>query len=269
MIISLARPMWGYNYVVMERKGVDLILALDVSQSMLAKDVSPNRLIRAKREIKDLLKILKGDRVGLLIFSGVTFLQTPLTLDYGALEMLLNDVSVESLPVPGTAISDAILDSIKAFGKDNTESRSIILITDGEDHEKNPLEVIDKAKKENVRIYTIGVGGEQGAPIPSLSGKGFKKDRMGNVVLTKINEKVLKEISKKTGGSYVKSVTGDFDLDKIYKDIQRDVDDKTIKSGKKKKYIHRYQYFLIISLIFYLLFLVSFRNITTKLKENI
>ena len=251
-ILALIRPKWGFHWEEIKRKGVDIVVALDVSKSMLAEDVSPNRLERAKREIIDLINLLQGDRLGLVAFAGTSFIQSPLTLDYGAVKIFLDDLDTELIPVPGTAIADAIEKSIKAFDPDDGKSRVIILITDGEDHMNDPLAAAKQANEQKIKIYTIGIGAKEGAPIPDQGG-GFKKDHKGNVVLTQLDETSLQKIALETGGSYVRSVSGDLDLENIYKDINKTVEDKELKSGKRKRFEERYQWILMLAFLFLIL----------------
>ena len=251
--MALIRPKWGFQWEEVNRRGVDIILALDVSESMLAEDVSPNRLERAKREIIDLLNMMQGDRVGLVAFSGTSFLQSPLTLDYGAVRIFLDELDTDLIPVPGTAIGEAIKKSISAFDSKNKKSRVLILITDGEDHHGEPLKMAKMAYEEGIKIYTIGIGKEEGAPIPDRKRGGFKKDSRGNVVTTQLDESTLQKIALDTGGSYVRSITGDLDLEKIYKDITKKVESKELVSGKRKRFEERFQWPLLIALLLLIL----------------
>ena len=252
-ILALIRPKWGFQWEEVNRRGVDIILALDVSESMLAEDVSPNRLERAKREIIDLLNMMQGDRVGLVAFSGTSFLQSPLTLDYGAVRIFLDELDTDLIPVPGTAIGDAIKKSISAFDSQNKKSRVLILITDGEDHSGEPLKMAKEAHEEGIKIYTIGIGKEEGAPIPDRKRGGFKKDSRGNVVTTQLDETTLQKIALDTGGSYVRSITGDLDLEKIYNDITTKVESKELVSGKRKRFEERFQWPLLVALFLLIL----------------
>ncbi len=252
LIVALIRPKWGFHWEEIHRRGVDLLIALDVSQSMMAEDVTPNRLERAKREIIDLLQRVEGDRVGLIAFSGAAFLQSPLTLDYGAVQIFLDEVDPSLIPIPGTALGEAIQMAIKSFDPQDRRSRALILITDGEDQFGTALEAAKVASQNEIRIYTIGIGQETGAPIPDPEG-GFKKDRSGNLVLSKLDEEVLQKIALETGGSYVHSVTGDLDLEQIYQDIRKNVEEKDLKSGKQKRFEERYQWPLFVAFLLLLL----------------
>ena len=259
LVLALIRPKWGFRWEEVKRQGVDIMVALDVSKSMLAEDVSPNRLERAKREIIDLLQMMEGDRIGLIAFAGVSFLQSPLTLDYGAVQIFLDDLSCDLIPVPGTAIGQAIKLAMESFDQQDKKSRVLILITDGEDHEGNPLEMAKKAAEQKIKIYTIGIGKEEGAPIPDSEQGGFKKDRNGDLILSKFDEESLQKIALATEGSYVRSITGDMDLEKIYQDIKSSVEEKELASGKRKRFEERFQWPLMIAIIL-LIFEVLYRE---------
>ena len=268
LIFSLMQPRWGFQWEDITRKGIDVIVAIDVSQSMLAEDIKPNRLERAKRKVYDLCQMLQGDRIGLIAFAGTSFVQCPLTLDYGAFKIFLDYLNPELIPVPGTAIGDAIRTAIKGFNSRERTSKALILITDGEDHESKPLEAAQEAKKEGVRIFTIGIGQEGGAPIPLQDGSGgFKKDERGDLVLSKLDETTLQKIALETGGSYVRSVTGDMDLNKIYKeDIRGSIEKKELRSTRKKRWEERFQWFVFAAVLFLALefFISETRRVTSR-----
>lgn len=249
MIAALAQPRWGYEWEELHQQGVDIIIALDVSNSMLAEDIKPNRLARARHKIADLLKMLDGDRIGLVAFAGTAFVQCPLTLDYSAARLFLDAMDTNLLSAQGTALADAIRTSAQAFRSKEKKSKAIILITDGEDHEGNPLEAAKQASRQGVKIYTIGIGKETGAPIPDLSG-GFKKDSKGEVVLTKLDESTLQKIALETGGIYVRSVTGDLDLNKIYlENINRKIEEKALKTQRRKLWQERFQWPVFLAIL--------------------
>ena len=251
-IVALTQPQWGFHWEEIKRVGVDIIVAIDVSESMLAEDVKPNRLERAKREIFDLIEMLEGDRVGLIAFAGTSFVQCPLTLDYGACKMFLDYIDTDLIPVPGTALADVIRTATKSFSKRERKSKALILITDGEDHEGEPIDAAKEAKKEGIKIFPIGVGQEGGAPIPLKDGSGgFKKDRQGDMIITHLDETTLQKIALETGGSYVRSVTGDMDLDKIYREgIQHHIEQKQLKSTRRRRWEQRFQWFIFFALLF-------------------
>lgn len=249
LLLSLAQPRWGYQWEDLHQRGVDIIVALDVSTSMLAQDVKPDRLTRAKRKVADLLKLLQGDRIGLVAFAGTSFVQCPLTQDYSAAEIFLGAIDTDLIPVQGTAIGRALQTSIKAFTTQEKESKAIILITDGEDQTGEALEAAQLAKDEGVKIFAIGIGQETGVPIPDPEG-GFKKDPRGEVAISKLDEKTLQEIALLTGGAYVRSVTGDMDLKKIYlENIKQTLKQKEHQSTRRKLWSERFQWMLALALI--------------------
>lgn len=216
---ALARPQWGFRWQEMRRRGLDVIVVLDTSKSMLAEDIKPNRLQQAKWAVRDLVHRLAGDRIGLVAFAGSSFLQCPLTIDYAAFLLALDDVYVGLIPRGGTAIARGLRTALDSFEQDRSADRAIVLITDGEDHEGNPLALVDELKKKNIRVYAIGVGTPDGELIPwqdEHQGPGFLKDREGRVVKTSLREDVLQQLALATGGIYVRAAPGDFGLDRIY-----------------------------------------------------
>ena len=251
LMFSLTQPRWGYHWEDLHQRGVDVIIALDVSSSMLAEDIKPNRLERAKRKITDLLNMLEGDRIGLVAFAGTSFVQCPLTLDYGAARIFLSAIDTQLIPIQGTAIGNAIETSAKAFNTKEKKSKAIILITDGEDQTGKALSAAKSAGNQGIKIYTIGIGGEIGAPLPDLTGNGgFRKNQQGEVILSKLDEITLQQIALETGGSYVRSVTGDIDLKTIYQEqIKKNIEKKELKSERRKIWQERFQWFIFIALI--------------------
>lgn len=219
-ILALARPQWGFSWMEVSRKGLDVMVVLDTSNSMLAEDIKPNRLKQAQWGIEDLVRILNGDRIGLLCFAGGNFLQCPLTIDYAAFMMTLNDVYAGMIPRGGTAITPALNKAIDSFDSSSNADKAIVLITDGENHEGNPVSLLDKLKEKNIRVYSIGVGTREGELIPSTDDQqqGYLKDRQGRVVKTALNEAPLRELALGTGGIYVRSAPGDFGFDRIVRD---------------------------------------------------
>jgi Ca-activated chloride channel family protein len=249
MVVALAGPQWGYRWETVNEKGVDLMIALDCSKSMLAGDIQPDRLERAKREIIDLLRMMKSDRAGLVAFSGRAVLQCPLTLDHEAFHIFLKVLTPGFLPVGGTNLSEALKTAYEGFEKESDTEKAVILITDGENTQGNAEETAKTMAKEGIRIFCIGVGGSEGAPIPDENG-GFKKDGSGNIVLSRVDEKGLEKLAALTNGAYVRSVAGDMDLDLIYRDkIRGEMEKKTLTSGKQKVWENRFQWFLFPGLI--------------------
>jgi len=250
IILACAGPRWGFHLQEVQRRGVDIVFLLDVSASMQAEDVKPNRLERAKREITDFLKIAAGDRVGLVLFAGDTFVQCPLTLDYDAISMFLGSVSVDTLPVQGTDMGIGIKTALNAFDFKSAIDKVIVMITDGEDNEGRGLQQTDKAMDKRVKIFVYGIGDPSGAPIPDETG-GFKKDKSGNLILSKLNEKDLRRIAEATDGRYVRSVTGDLDLDRLYfEGIKIKTEAKELESGKIKIFEERFYIFTWLAFVF-------------------
>lgn len=235
------RPLWGYSWEEVRRQGVDIVVAIDTSLSMLAEDVPSSRLERAKRELVDLVAMLEGDRIGLVAFAGRAFLHCPLTLDYGACLMFLDLVDTDLIPIKGTNIADAIYTSLEAFDSDSN-SKAIILITDGEDHSGQALKAALEAKRQGVKIFCLGIGKDV-APIRLKGSSGLKKDPVtGELVLTKFDESTLQKIALETDGIYVRSVTGDMDLKRIYqKEIRGKLERMELQSTRQRKAVERFQ----------------------------
>jgi Ca-activated chloride channel family protein len=250
-LVALARPLWGFRWEEVKRKGVEIVVAVDVSQSMMARDVDPNRLERAKREVTDLVRMLQGDKVGLVAFAGSSFIECPLTLDYGAFSLFLDALSPDLIPVPGTALAGALRTSLSAFDKSADTSRAVIMITDGEDHEGDAVKVAEEAKEQGVKIFTIGIGSREGAPVPLQDGSGgFKKDNHGALVLSKLDAGILEQIALTTGGKFVHSLTGDMDLKAIYlQGIRKDMEGREFASTRIKKWKERFQWPLFAAIL--------------------
>jgi len=254
--LSLIQPKWGYHWEEVKRLGIDMVIAVDVSKSMLAEDVKPNRIERAKLEIKNLINGLRGDRIGIVAFAGSSFLQCPLTLDYSTVKIFLDAVDTDLIPEPGTDLGGAIEKSIRAFEGGENQQRVLILITDGEDHGDKVLEMIDEARKKNVVIYPIGIGSQLGAPIPiSTQGgtKEFLKDQAGKIILSKTDSELLLKIALSTGGKYGQIGTTQFPLEDIYHQEIQKLEKKELGSARQKKYENRYQWPLTLALLCLLL----------------
>lgn len=266
MILAVAGPRWGSRYQEVTREGVDIMIAVDVSPSMLVKDVDPSRLERAKREITDFINVIKGDRIGLVAFSGLAFVQCPLTLDYSACQMFLSELKPDLIPIAGTDIGAAINAAVESFDPESSTDKVILLITDGEDNEGRGKEAAEKAAEKDVKIFVFGIGETAGGPVPAEDGSGgFLKDRHGKVVLSKLDEEGLKKITEITGGDYVRSVAGDLDLDLLYfSGIESKTDASVLKSGKTKVYEERFMFFLFTAFIF--IFTEGFIDGRKKLK---
>ena len=217
LVLALARPQWGFRWEEVRRQGLDLVVALDTSRSMMASDIKPTRLQQAKWGIRDLLRNLRGDRVGLVPFAGSSILQCPLTIDYAAFAMTLDDVYSGIIPKGGTAIEQALRTAVAAFPAESAADRVILLITDGEDHEGDPLALLPELKEKGIRVYTIGIGTLEGEMVPAGDGQGgYFKDRQGQIVKTALKEDVLQKLALGTGGTYVRSAPGDTGLERVF-----------------------------------------------------
>jgi Ca-activated chloride channel family protein len=250
LVTALAGPQYGFRWQEIERKGVDIVIALDCSRSMLASDIQPTRLDRAKREIYDLLTMLQGDRVGLVAFSGTAFLQCPLTIDYTAFYLFLDVLTPEYLPLGGSDLAAAVSVSQQAFDPQSKADRAIILITDGENTGSgDPMKVAEAAREAGIKLFCIGVGSHDGVPIPASDG-GFKKDARGQIVLSRLDEPLLTRMATGTGGAYVRSVAGDMDLEAVYTDqIRAQMGGTTVESSRKKVWADRYQWPLTVAVL--------------------
>ncbi|MEA2061256.1 MAG: VWA domain-containing protein [Thermodesulfobacteriota bacterium] len=245
LVFTLAGPLAGFKWETIEQKGVDLVICLDCSRSMLAADIKPTRLERAKREIMDLLNMMTSDRAGLVAFAGQALVQCPLTLDYRAFHIFLNALDPDFFPVGGTNISAAIETAVNAFDKQVDSDKAVILITDGENTSGEPVKIAQQAAEQGIKVFCVGVGSSDGAPVPDKDG-GFKTDSSGTIILSKADDKGLRRIAAAGSGIYVKSVAGDMDLDLIYRDhIARTMERKTLKSSKRKVWENRYQWVLL------------------------
>jgi len=252
ILFSFMRPQWGFRWQEVKRRGLDIIIALDTSKSMLASDVKPNRLERSKLAIRDFVKILRGDRIGLIAFSGEAFLQCPLTVDYSGFLLSLNSLSVDTIPRGGTSLSKAIQEALKSYKGGVNKYKVLILITDGEDHEGNAVKAAEIAKKEGLKIFCIGIGTPKGELISITDEKGnktFLKDSRGNVVKTRLDELILQKIALTTGGSYVRSGATEFGLNLIYKEKLSKMEKRELKSKMAKQYVERFQVPLLLAFL--------------------
>ena len=255
LIIAAANPQVGTKLQEVKQTGIDVFILLDVSRSMSAEDIKPNRLEKAKYQISNLIQKLHGDRIGLIIFAGKAYIQFPLTTDYSAAGLFLSAVDVNSVPQQGTSIRSAINLAVESFDSSSTE-KVIITITDGEDHEGDVMDAVDKAVSNGIKIYTIGLGSTGGVPIPVYNSRGdmigFKKDNEGNSVLTKLDEESLKQIASAGNGEYFRGNNYEDYLDKIYNQLS---ELKKSEFGVKKvtDYEDRFYYFLIPAILLLLI----------------
>ena len=249
-IIGLSRPQIGARLKEHETKGAEIMIVLDVSNSMLAEDYSPNRLERAKLAISRLVDKLRDERIGLIVFAGSSFVQLPITTDYVSAKMFLNSISTESVPVQGTAMGDAISTAMKSFSLQSEKSRAVIVITDGENHEDDPVSAAQQAAGLGVRVFTIGVGSPEGKPIP-FEGE-LLKDKNGEIVVTRLDESILRDVADAGNGLYVRAGTSEFGLNPVINEIKK-MEDEKYSSVVFEEYDEQFMNFFAIALIFFVL----------------
>lgn len=243
-LVGLARPQIGAKLSEHEARGAEIMICLDVSNSMLAEDYSPNRLDRAKLAISRIVDRLQDDRIGLIVFAGSSFVQLPITTDYVSAKMFLNTIDTQSVPIQGTAMGDAIFTALRSFSAQSEKSRAMILITDGENHEDDAVEAARQAAEMGVKVYTIGVGSAQGQPIP-MDGD-LLKDREGNIVVTRLDESTLQQVAQAGGGAYVHAGNEEFGLNPIIDDIRK-MEDEEFSSVVFEEFDEQYMYFFAIA----------------------
>ena len=262
--VGLARPQIGAKLKENNRKGAEIMIALDVSNSMLAQDYYPNRLERAKLAISRLVDKLQGDRIGLIVFAGQSFVQLPITTDYVSAKIFLNSIGTESVPVQGTALGEAINTAIKSFSSEaqmQQDNKAIILITDGENHEDDAVAAARMAAEVGIKVFCIGVGSPEGKPIPYGPNGDLMKDKDGNIVVTKLNEKILEEVAIAGGGAYVRAGNAEFGLNPIIDELKQ-LQQQQFKSVVFEDFEEQYMYFFGIALVFLLLeFFVGNRRV--------
>ncbi len=266
IIVGMAQPQFGTEEVETTSNGADIILAVDVSNSMLAQDLKPNRLERSKLAIEQLVNQLKGDRIGIITFAGIPDVHVPITNDYRSVKSFLGSVSTD-FPVQGTAVGKAIDLGIRSFDKHSTTSKVIIIISDGENHEDDALESAKEAAELGIIVHTIGVGSPDGVPIPvrQNSSSNFRQDEEGNTVVTKLNEKMMKEVADAGNGIYVRASNADVGLNIIMKEI-RSLENTEGAAVSFVDYREHFQIFLLLGFLFLLadVFITDKRNTWTK-----
>jgi len=252
-ILAASRPQWGTKLETVQRHGIDLIAALDASYSMAAEDIAPNRLEKAKGEIRKLINRSEGDRIGLVTFSGAAVIQCPLTLDHGAIELFLDTSGAGMLPEPGTSLASAIDAATNAFITKERKYKVLVLFTDGEDLEGDVDSAIRKAKESGVIIYTVGIGTSQGMPIPVRDSKGdiveYRKSPDGKVVVSSLDERSLARIADQTGGRYFRSTTSENEIESLYDDISK-LEKKNLESRLFQNFEDQFQYPLALAILF-------------------
>ena len=252
LILALARPQWGSKVREIDQEGLQVMVALDVSHSMLAQDIKPTRLDRAKLEIADLMKQLSGDEIGLVLFSGASFIQVPLTSDYYSALSYLDNADPEVISRPGTVIGDAIRTAALGFDPNLSSQKVLIVMTDGEDHETDPLAAAKAVAEEDVLIYTIGFGTPEGEPIPVMDENGsvvdYKRDQNGEIVLSMLDESTLQSIAQTGNGKYYRASADGSELQSLLTEIDSLQKDQ-LQSRFETTQIERYQIFLAIAIV--------------------
>lgn len=251
LIIVLARPQFGSRLEEVKKQGVEVIIALDVSNSMLAKDIQPDRLTRAKQALTRLIDNLDNDKIGLIVFAGDAYTQIPITTDYVSAKMFLSAINPDMVPKQGTAIGAAIDLGMRSFTPGEGKSKAMIIITDGENHEDDPAAKASEASEAGIVIHTIGIGSPEGVPVPVTKGgrTDYLKDREGNTVITKLDEEVLRKIAMNAGGSYVRASSSNIGLDEIYSEIRK-MKSQEMESTMYTEYNDQFQIFAVIALFF-------------------
>lgn len=252
-VLALARPQWGYRWQEAKMQSLDILIAVDVSKSMLTQDVRPNRLERTKLAVQDLIKKLSGDRVGIIAFAGQSFLTCPLTNDYNGFLLSLNDLGPETIPRGGTDLSSAIDEAIKAYGALKQPNKILVLITDGEDQQGDAQAAAKRAKDKGIKIYTVGIGTQEGDLVRAIDNEGkedFLKDAEGNYIKSRLNENLLQQVAYVTGGAYVRSSGAQFGLDYLYDRQLAGLQKQDIENKMEKKYTERFQWLVALALVF-------------------
>jgi Ca-activated chloride channel family protein len=250
IVFALAQPQFGSKLQTTKKKGIEIIVALDVSNSMKAEDIKPNRLERAKRAIAQLTERLQNDKIGLIVFAGQAYVQLPITTDYTSAKLFLDAISTESVPVQGTAIGAAINMAAKSFTPNFEGSKTIVVITDGENHEDDAVGAAKAANEEKIIVNTIGMGSPEGAPIPN--GPDFLRDKSNNVVVTKLDEKMLSEIAAAGGGTFVRASNTEVGLNSLFNEINR-MEKSEINTRQYSEYNDQFPLFLSLALAFIIL----------------
>ncbi|MBI5416077.1 MAG: VWA domain-containing protein [Candidatus Omnitrophica bacterium] len=251
-ILALARPQWGFEWQEVKRHGLDILVVVDTSRSMLTGDVKPNRLERTKLAVQDLVRKLKGDRIGLIAFAGDAVMACPLTVDYGGFLLSLNDLDAQTVGRGGTNLSRAIEEAVRSYDQTPNQYKAVIIITDGDDLEGDSLSAARQAKEKGIKIYCIGIGTPEGELIQFVNEKGeteFLKDHNGNYVKSRLNENLLQQIALETGGMYVRAGGAEFGLDFIYDHELSGWERRDIDQKMQKRYYDRFQIPLAIAFL--------------------
>lgn len=252
LIVAVARPQFGSKLEEVKREGIELIIALDVSRSMLAEDIKPNRLERAKQAITTLINKMQDDKIGMIIFAGDAYTQLPITTDYISAKIFLSNINTEIVSMQGTAIASAINLGTRSFTQDTEASKVIVVISDGENHEGDAIEAAQLAAEKGIKVYTIGMGTPSGAPVP-LTQKGgiqsgFLKDRQGEVVISRMDPTMLSKIAAAGNGEFFGASTGNVGLNQLYNELNN-LNKSEIETRVYSEYDDQFQYFILFALI--------------------
>ena len=263
LIIAWANPQWGTKKEKVARKSADIFIALDISNSMLAEDVRPNRLERAKQFGMKLIDALRGERLGIIIFAGNAYLQMPLTTDYAAATLFMKSANTDLAPSQGTAISEAIDLAERSFKEDNKHHKALVIITDGENHDQEAIERMQKANNNGLLAFTVGVGTSEGASIPVMLGGGrrdLKRDNTGNPIRTAINEDMLRKLASAGAGSYFNLAQGEEVLDDLRNKLEK-VEKRELEQRSFSEFESYFQYFIAVGLLLIIIeFLLSYKK---------
>jgi Ca-activated chloride channel family protein len=252
LVTALGRPQFGTRVETVRREGQDIVVALDLSNSMLAEDIAPNRLQRAKLAVAQLIGRLDGDRIGLVAFAGEAFVQSPLTSDYAAATLFLNAMGPDIIPVQGTNLGAALDVALDAFDDEERQHRLLIVITDGEDHEGGIETAVERAVELGVKVYAVGMGSREGVPIPEFDElgrrSGFKRDAEGNVVTTKLDEVTLERIAERSGGRYFRATGRGVELNVLTDEIAA-MEGREFEAQQVTQFEEQYQIFLGLAIV--------------------
>lgn len=270
VILGVAGPQFGSKLQQVKKEGVELMIALDVSNSMLAQDIKPNRLEKAKMAVSRMVEKLTDDKVGMIVFAGDAYVQLPITTDYSSAKLFLSNISSDIVPVQGTAIGAAIDLAARSFTPETETAKAIIVITDGENHQDDAVAAAKAAHERGITVHTIGMGLEQGAPIPEKGNPGqFMKDGQGNVVISKLDEETLKQIAKEGEGVYVRANNTEVGLTQLLDEVSR-MNKSLLEERVYSDYAEKYQYFLLAGLFFvFVEFMILGRRNRHFMKINI
>ena len=274
LIIGLSNPQIGIKMEEVKREGVDLMIAIDLSNSMLVEDIKPNRIERAKQAISRLIDKLEGDRIGLVVFAGEAYVQLPITTDYSAAKLFLSSLNTNIVPTQGTSIGSAINTCRKSFDMDNSQNKAIIIITDGETHDEEAIDAAKKAKEEGVFVHTLGMGLTQGGAIPIYNkygnNIGFRKNKDGETIVSQLNESLLRQIAQAGNGTYIRANNSQAGLSTLFNEINK-MEKKEIGTMIFTQYKDRFQFFIVFALVLLFLdfFLLDRRNRWSKTIKQI